>query len=437
MKYLLLLAALHATPLWASDLAAVTPDPRLGHILSPNGPLTQSQLQQLPPQTADRHSLAATYTYLRCWYRVSSDPLQPKSTYEWAQDASGGGWYRLYGNWWHGGTLSWENMFYSDVSQDSLQAVCRQTLADKGIKQPVLAAQAADNQLSFNHTVWSNDSPAQHGINKLISFGDSLSDTQNMFNGSLWRLPNSSSWMAGRFSNGRVWPEYVAGSLGLPLYNWAVGGAAADRYLVVPGVLQQVQSWQTYMRSAPDYQPGNTLFSVLVGANDLMTYGRSVDQVMTGLRQALELLIGSGARNILLLNLPDISRAPEFRLRSDGLQLAAQVRDYNQRLNAMVSELQGRYGSTLILRQFDSYAVFNELLAEPARFGINNIRDACLAINTTSAVMYAQPHTPQPACQNPGQYLFWDMLHPTTHTHQLLAERVTAFVRQQFGNLPQ
>ena len=72
----------------------------------------------------------------------------------------------------------------------------------------------------------------------------------------------------GRFSNGPVWAEYLANTLRLPFYNWAIGGAATDQYLVVPGLVQQIDSWREYMDRAPDYRPANTLFAVFAGGND-------------------------------------------------------------------------------------------------------------------------------------------------------------------------
>src|SRR5215470_1124845 len=59
-------------------------------------------------------------------------------------------------------------------------------------------------------------------FDSLISFGDSLSDT-----GSGPATPPS---YGGRFSNGPVWEEYLASSLGLPAAatkDYAIGGATS------------------------------------------------------------------------------------------------------------------------------------------------------------------------------------------------------------------
>lgn len=433
-----ILTALLAPALAHASPASLTPNATQGGALSSAGPMAPAPAK--PAAKAGTRALlgsgpgASTYTYLRCWYRQSSDPLRPKSDYVWATDPASGSYYRVYGNWWADGVFEWKNMFYSATSQDELRSVCQNTLKAKGIAGPLSQVFAANNQLSYNYTVWTNDKPTQGtSINKLIAFGDSLSDTQNMYNASQWKLPNGSSWYNGRFSNDKVWVEYLAENLKLPLYNWAIGGSAVDTHLVVPGLIQQVQSWVEYMQRAPDYRVENTLFTVLIGGNDLVNYGKTVDQVLAGERQALDLMISKGARHILLVNLPDVSRAPVFRFPGkDGAKVAAQVRDYNARLPLLMDELRQKYGSTLNLRLFDSYAMFNDLLTNPGKYAVDNTVDSCLNINADSSLNYTLAQSPRPACTNPDRYVFWDTLHPTTHTHKLLAQYSGELARQAF-----
>jgi thermolabile hemolysin len=443
MKTLFVFCALCSNLAVAQVSPDVKPDPAYTHHLSSSGPLSKEQLlKQKPAPKPAARSLAAsagvvanaassnTYTYLRCWYRTNSNPTKPTTTYVWGLDPSNGDYYRINGYWWAGGLLNWENMFYSDVAQSTLQSVCQSTLTAKGISQPVAMVAAADNALSFNYTVWTTDSVAQSGINKIVAFGDSLSDTQNIYNASEWTLPNSNSWFLGHFSNGKNWVEYLADDLQLPLYNWAIGGAGVTTQdLVIPGVIQQVQSYVTYMQEAQNYQPQNTLFTLLIGGNDLVNYNSTVDQVMSGETQALQSLIQSGARNILLLKLPDVSKAPVFTIKTTGPTVAAQVIDLNNRLTALVSTLQAQYGSSLHIQLYDTYALFNDLLTNPSKYQVSNTTQSCLNINTDSSTNYLSTQTARSQCSNPDTFVFWDTLHPTTHTHKLLADAVAAFYK--------
>jgi thermolabile hemolysin len=378
---------------------------------------------------------AFTYTYLRCWYRIDTNPLTPLARYEWARDPASGDWYRVPGYWWADGMLEWRNMFYSTTTQQTLSDVCAKTLASRGIDRPVLQALAANNQLSFNYTVWTQGSAVNNDkLERIIVFGDSLSDTQNLFNATLWQAPNSISWNAGRFSNGPLWVEYLSRSTRLPFYNWAIGGAAADKRLVLPGVVQQVDSWKEQTAQAQDYRPSNTLVLLLIGANDLINAGRTADESAASVRESLIKLMDAGASHILLLNLPDVTRAPLFRMRDDAPAIAEQVKIYNRRLTEIVEELKGRYGAMLRLELFDTHAVFDDLIRSPERYGFQNTTDACLDMHDSSAIAYLSEYVPTTACREPGRYVFWDVLHPTTQTHGLLAAKVAGFVREKFGD---
>ncbi len=379
---------------------------------------------------------ANTYTYLRCFYRVDTAPTKPKTTYVWGLTSSGA-YYKVTGNWWKDGLTSWQNMFYSNTSQDTLQSVCQNTLAAKGISRPVAMFAAADTSLSLNYTIWSNDSATQTAkINKIVVLGDSLSDNQNLWNATQWQLPNQNSWFMGHFSNGHVWDEYVSASLKLPAYNWAVAGAAADTYVVIPGVNQQADSVNIYLKSAPNYRYANTLFTVMIGGNDIVNYGRSVDSILAAEQQGLEKLIVAGARNILLMNLPDLSRAPVFKLRGDAVNIAAQVADFNRKLPQMRDALQAKYGPSLVIRMFDAHSLVNDMFNFPGKYGMTNTTDSCLNINTDSTTNYISSQSPRAACTNPDSYVFWDTLHPTTRTHKLLADNVLPFLKANFPALP-
>lgn len=460
MKKVALFGCLLSSAAMAATSVPVQPDARYAHYLSPAGPLSVEALHKLAPQQQSQPSKPAatksgapkparmtaataattgtyTYTYLRCWYRTNSSNLKPTTTYAWALDPSSGDYYRLTGYWWSSSVFDWKNMFYSNTSQATLNSVCQSTLAKQGIYQAPALVAAADNSLSFNYTVWSLDSGAQGvGINRMVVFGDSLSDNQNMYNASMWKLPTANTWFLGRFSNGNNWAEYTAANLNLPMYDWAVGGAAADVHSVLPGVnipglSDQVGSWQQYMQMSPGYQPANTLFTVLIGGNDLVNYSKTPDQIIASESQALQALLNSGARNILLLNLPDVSRAPVFQIKGGAATVAAQVQDFNSKLTALASSLKTQYGANI--QVFDSYSLFNDLLNNPANYGVSNTTQSCLNINTDSTTNYMNTQTPRSNCTNADTFVFWDTLHPTTHTHKLLADRVSQFVHTAFG----
>ncbi|MFZ5603854.1 MAG: SGNH/GDSL hydrolase family protein [Pseudomonadota bacterium] len=377
------------------------------------------------------HAVADT-TLLRCFYKTSADSTNTDFSYEWGLKTSSSSLpVTLSGNWWKSAAMNDPaNMFFTNTSQATLKSYCQNAFTKKGIARPLMRMAAGATSNSLNYTIWSNDlsstQPAK--ISKVAIFGDSASDDQNLYSGSQHLMPYEGSWFLGHFTNGWVWNEYLTNALNLPNYNWAVAGAAADDYYVIPGVDSQVDSYLAYMQSALNYQPANTLFAVFIGGNDLVNYGRSVDSILAKESSALTKLINSGARHILLLNLPPFDRAPAFvdaySTRTDAAVIRAQVLDYNARLVTLRNQLVSQYGANgiaLNIHIYDTKAQVDDLLNNPASYGRTNATDSCLALDDSDTSNYLTDHARRAGCTNADTYVFWDRLHPSTASHKLIA----------------
>ena len=79
--------------------------------------------------------------------------------------------------------------------------------------------------------------------------------------------------------------------------------------------------------------------------------------------------------------------------------------------------------------------MFNDLLTNPAKYQVSNTTQPCLNVAANASLPYISSQTPRPECANADAYVFWDNLHPTTHTHVLLGQMVADFLRQQNLNL--
>ena len=382
---------------------------------------------------------AATSTYMRCYYKVASkDPANQDSNYEWAVNKDGS-YFKLSGYWHKDGMFQWKNMFYTATSQAELREICNTTMQRK--KKPAgFYFVAANNSLSFNHTIWSNDASfdvVNPKIDKIVAFGDSLSDTNNIYNASMWVLPNDNSWLQGRFSNGNTWVEYLAKRHNLPLYNWAIGGAAGDaqKYGIIPGLRQEVNSWVEYSKDAKNYNKTKTLFTVLIGGNDLINYNRTVNQIMADVQDSVEAIIANGGKNILILNLPDISVAPVFKVNAqlDKVKIAEQVADYNIKLANYIETLKNRHHNQINIELFNTAASFSQIISSPAKYGIANVTDSCLNLNTDSSGNYLKAQKARVICSNADTFMFWDNLHPTTKMHEILATEVDKFIQNKYS----
>ncbi len=379
-----------------------------------------------------------TTTQMKCFYKANQTNTDPEHNYVWARNGSILSVYKISGNWFKDGVTSIKNMYYTNTSQASLKAVCQNTFKLMGVSQPLMMIAASDTPLSLNYTIWSNDSATQPAkINKVVVFGDSVSDNQNVYNATHWEMPSPHSYFLGRFTNGKVWNEYLTDNLGVPNYNWAVGGAAADDYYVIPGVVSQVQSYLDYMKSAPNYKPANSLFTVLVGANDLISYGRTVASIVANEQTALQSLITSGAKNILVLNVPDLSASPKFsaemgfKTPQERADLKANVEALNASVQALVTTLKSA-NPTVNIQLFNTWDLVNSMLNAPAQYGVTNTTQSCLDINDDNTLNYTQTQGLRTGCMNADAYLFWDLLHPTTRAHKVIADSVITLVRAKF-----
>ena len=75
--------------------------------------------------------------------------------------------------------------------------------------------------------------------------------------------------------------------------------------------------------------------------------------------------------------------------------------------------------------QFDVAAMFNQVLANPAAFGLTNVTDSAAPGLDPGDTSYDASHI----VANPNQYLFWDNLHPTAAMHAILAQRALDLFR--------
>lgn len=260
----------------------------------------------------------------------------------------------------------------------------------------------------------------------VITFGDSLSDNGNLFaTTGLPPFPYSN----GRFSNGPVWAELLAGgSMNSPFQgtaingdvdvNLAFGGARADGdILIPPGVPAQIGAFQFFGGSIQD----DDLVTVWAGANDVFQYfasdptptqpeitENSLDAASDNVGN-VQTLIGLGAKTIIVGNLPNLGATPQFNGTPQGQQggLVASLTFNQTQAEGLKQLAAGAPGVNII--QMDIFSAFNAVIRDPAGFGFTNVTEQCIlsacALN--------------PALQ--AQFLFWDSVHPTAAGHELVA----------------
>lgn len=255
----------------------------------------------------------------------------------------------------------------------------------------------------------SSQSLTNYKINEVYVFGDSLSDTGNIFKATNGVYPPSPPYFQGRYSNGPVWVEYLGSQLGLnntKNINFAYGGATTVSGSVngVPGVLSQVYS---YTKSQSKINP-NALYILWAGANDYLFGATNTNSAIANLSNAVKSLLTAGAKTILVANLPDLGKIPATSNTAYSTNLSTVTNLHNSELTESIEAIQQKSGAGNNIIQLNVNSLYREAISQPVKFGLTNVTSSCLTnVNT---------------CNNPDHFLFWDGIHPTTAAHRILAD---------------
>ena len=295
-------------------------------------------------------------------------------------------------------------------------------------------------------------------LSNLFVFGDSLSDSGNsgLLTGGLF---TPAPYVGNRASNGPVAVEYLwkmfnpGNNSFKPSLNggtnYAILGATTGKKNnleagSVPGppldsdFVNKGNAWQlnNYEITNPSFDAESSLFLIWLFPNDvfycLNTYNGTnntcnsagtssgADPTTTNLFNvptlavsnlitSINRLANSGARNFLVVNSPDLGSTPAFRGTANEALMNSVSQGFNTTLESQLNILATAMPQLDIgLFQLDD--ALNSLIADPSDYGLSNVTDACF---TGSAV-----------CTDPSTYLFWDNLHPTTRTHEILAQQL-------------
>jgi phospholipase/lecithinase/hemolysin len=267
-------------------------------------------------------------------------------------------------------------------------------------------------------------------------FGDSLSDTGNVSLATTGRIPVSPPYADRSFSNGAVWAQDLATSLGLPALQPSLSGGTDFAYGGAnTGSTPQHQANGTDLTSQFDQftaQVGTpqtgALYAIWIGSNDVLDIANDaslspaqqqadVAAAVTNEVSVIDALVGRGARNFLVLDVPDLGKTPDEISR--GAAAAATASSlaflYNSEL---AGALQGLQSSGVVkVNLVDTFSLVDEVVAQPSLYGFSNVTDPVWTGNVSSSSSGTLNATG--AAQN--QFLYFDSLHPTSQAHALLA----------------
>lgn len=145
---------------------------------------------------------------------------------------------------------------------------------------------------------------------QIVAFGDSITDTGNLYKLTAGENPSRQEYYNGRFSNGPTWIEYFTKLLKTSLVDLSYGGATtdldSDRGSGVPGCVQQADA---FARSGKRATVANsTLATVVFQGNDFFAATATAQGYMRNMDRCLHKILAVGFKHVLI----STSNAPEL-----------------------------------------------------------------------------------------------------------------------------
>lgn len=290
-----------------------------------------------------------------------------------------------------------------------------------------------DTEPKLVDTVTEGTALTQAPYSNLVVFGDSLSDTGNVFNATEGLIPPSPPYAEGRFSNGDLIVDAIAESLELPDSesfltggsNYAFGGAQTGEgtsefgllgdlpeTFDVPNIGQQVDLYlSTQTPTETD------LFYVYGGANDFidpLLRGEALptsEEIVGNITTNITDLAEAGAHTFIVPDLPSLGDVPLFNGQPEATAALNEATDeFNQLLDTELDAIASELNVTVV--EPDVNGIATEIQTNPADFGLTNTTDAVLDLTDISLT------------GDPEEFFFWDTIHPTAAVTQIIAQEV-------------
>jgi len=285
---------------------------------------------------------------------------------------------------------------------------------------------------------------AQTSFDRIVVFGDSLSDPGNAFvilgkaNTPPYQsldpllVPDMPYARGGHhFTNGATWVEQLARQfslsgntrpafteLGVDATNYAIGGARAHDKAGAPTITFEVT---TFLNVFGGHAPANALYVVEFGSNDIrdaleVQNAAIIEQAVASVQANITSLYSAGARKFLVCNAPDLSRTPAVIATDKTMPGAAAAAHqlslyYNLLLDYLLTSMSSQFPDMQVVK-VGFFSKLEEVVGDPAAFGLSVVNTPCL---TPGSAPYA--------CNKPDTFLFWDGIHPTEMVHTVISQQ--------------
>ncbi|KAI7993678.1 GDSL esterase/lipase [Camellia lanceoleosa] len=275
----------------------------------------------------------------------------------------------------------------------------------------------------------------------------------------------------GRFCNGRIPVDYLAKLLGLPFVpsylgqtgsvedmihgvNYASAGAGIifssgselGQHISFTQQIQQVTDTiqQFTLNMGEDVATkliSNSVFYISIGTNDYIHYYlRNVSNVQslylpwsfnqflaTTVKQEIKNLYNANVRKVVVMGLPPIGCAPYYlwSYQSENGECVQMINDMILELNFVLRYIVEELSQELIDADIifcDVFEASMDIIKNNDRYGFNVTTDACCGLGKYKG--WIMCISPEMACNNASNHLWWDQFHPTDAVNAILADNV-------------
>jgi phospholipase/lecithinase/hemolysin len=286
----------------------------------------------------------------------------------------------------------------------------------------------------------SSAAPADTNYDRLVVFGDSLSDPGNAYVLTGMSLvppytdliPEHPYARGGHhLSNGSTWIEQLAKQMKLVqsvgpalrvpgvFSNYAVDRTRACSQSPSPSYIDLTGQVDMFLSDFGGAAPAEALYVVFVGGNDVRDALTSQDPpavigcALSAIYSNLIALIDAGARTFLIADVPNLGQVPAVALLGEDARQGAAYASYvfNQQLEGILSGIESAYGEQVSFYRLDTFGLITQASINHPDL---NVTDPCIDIFAGTV------------CAPAKDYLFWDGIHPTVTGHALIAEEAAS-----------
>lgn len=314
-------------------------------------------------------------------------------------------------------------------------------------------------------------------VNRIVVFGDSLSDMGYMNNSPTGFLPEGKA-PTYTTPGGHVWPYYLAKTLGHPVStnnstlfgegddyvkktdhsvgrDWAAGGATTNtdisvipQHYIAPSVERQVDYFLSSVEHRPDPE---MLYVIWAGVNNISYAAITTldpEKIVAAAQQAIDdnlrivkKLYNAGARHILVIGMPDIGQTPLAIKTTLGNKSLAEIISsialwYNDELSQDLHTLENSEGKKIPVMFYNPFDMMDNIIKTVKEKGsytldnlmINNVTDEACKGDLYGSLKCLN-HVP-----NSEHYMFADAIHPSDVTHQIIAKELEKYLETAKDN---